>query len=183
VAVDPQILAQALGTPEDRDVVDSPIVRAVILMEPENAGVLVPALARPDTLAARNARSILCEFDESAVPYLLSALARSDDGQTRSVGIDVLWAILCVVDVQGRRARLEESAAQITTLLGDRRPEPDTMPAYIERDFRPRICDQMFVVVQELLDAEYDQSLFRGLTDEGRDLAIRRLRLGSGPVA
>jgi hypothetical protein len=183
VAVDPQLLAQALRTPEDRDVVDSPIVRAVILAESENAALLVPALARPDTLEARNARSILCEFEESAVPYLLSALAGIDDAQTRKAGIDVLWAILCVVDVRSRRTLLEESTTQITSLLADRRQGPDTMPAYIERDFRPRICDHLYVVVQELLDPEYDQSSFRGLTDEGRDLAIRRLRMGSGPVA
>lgn len=183
MAVDPQLLTQALRTPDDRDVVDSPIVRSVILVEPENAALLVPALARPDTLEARNARSILCEFEEPAVPYLLSALAGTDDAQTRKVGIDVLWAIVCVVDVRSRRSLLEESTVQIATLLADRRPEPDTMPAYVERDFRPRICDHLYVVVQELLDPEYDQSSFRGLTDEGRDLAIRRLRMGSGPVA
>jgi hypothetical protein len=183
VAVDPQLLTQALRTPEDRDVVDSPIVRAVILVEPENAALLVPALARPDTLEARNARSILCEFEESAVPYLLSALAGTDDAQTRKAGIDVLWTIVGAVDVRSRRTLLEESTAQIVTLLGDRRPVPDTMPAYVERDFRPRICDHLYVIIQELLDPEYDQSSFRGLTDEDRDLAIRRLRLGSGPVA
>jgi len=183
MAVDPQLLAQALRTPEDRDVVESPIVRAVILAEPENAALLIPELARQDALEARNARRILCEFEESAVPYLLSALVGTDDAQARKAGIDVLWTIVCAVDQRSRRALLEGSAAQITSLLADRRPEPDTMPDYIERDFLPRICDHLYVVVQELLDLDYDQSSFRGLTDEGRDLAIRRLRVGSGPVA
>lgn len=183
MAADPQLLAQALRTPEDQDVVDSPIVQAVILAEPENAALLVPALARSDALEARNARSILCEFEESAVPYLLSALVQTDDAQTRKVGIDVLWTIVSAIDVRSRRTLLAGLPGQITSLLADRRPEPDIMPVYIERDFRPRICDHLYVAVQELLDPDYDQSSFRGLTDEGRDLAIRRLRMGPGPVA
>jgi hypothetical protein len=61
-------------------------------------------------------------------------------------------------------------------LLNDTRPLPDDMPEYIECDFRGRICDLAFIVISQLINREYDQSLFRSVDDSGRNEEIRRFK-------
>lgn len=175
MAIDPRLLAQALRTPANRDPTESPIVRAVILTDPANAADIVPALGRRDPLEARNARYILCEFGPLAVPHVLAALAGAPAG-ARAQGIEVVWALLT-----GERAwvvaeAFDAAAADLDMLLRDRGPLPDEMPAHVERDFRGRVCDLAYVVVEQLLDPRFDQSTFRALDDDGRDEAIRRRR-------
>jgi hypothetical protein len=175
MALDPQLIAQALRTPESQDVTETPIVRAVILSDPGNAADLVPALARGDTPESRNARRVLCQFGPEAVPHLLDALAASAGARVRAEGIGVLWALLSVEDVRVVRTRLGDSWSEVGALLHDTSPLPDEMPDYIERDFTGRVCDLAYVVVQELVDDGFDQSSFRALDDEGRNQAIRQL--------
>ena len=62
-------------------------------------------------------------------------------------------------------------------LLDDTSPLRDDMPAYVERDFHGRICDLAFGIVQQLLDREYDHSLFRSLDGTSRNEEIRRLKI------
>jgi hypothetical protein len=175
MALDPLLLAQALRTPEDRDVRRTPIVRAVILSDPANAADLVPALGQAGELAAANARRILCLFDAAAVPHLLAALTAAG-ARTRKEGIEILWAMLAGESAATIRQTLEENSQPLFELLDDRRALPDTLPDYIERDFRGRICDLAFIVLQRLIDPKFDQSLFRSLDDEGRDEEIRRMK-------
>jgi hypothetical protein len=175
MAIDSQLLTQALRTPESQDVTETPIVRAVILTDPANAADLVPALARADTLESRNARRVLCQFGPDAVPHLLDALAATADARARAEGIGVLWALLSVEDLRVVRAQLGDSWSEVGVLLRDPSPVPDEMPAYIERDFTRRVCDLAYVVVEELNDDRFDQSSFRALDDDGRDQAIREL--------
>jgi hypothetical protein len=173
--LDPLLLAQALRTPEDHDVRRTPIVRAVILGDPANAADLVPALAQPGELAAANARRILCLFEAPAVPHLLAALAAAGIRE-RKEGIEILWAMLVGESAATIRQTLEQSSQPLFKLLDDRRALPDTMPEYVERDFRGRICDLAFIVLQRLIDPNFDQSLFRSLDDDGRDEEIRRMK-------
>ena len=74
------------------------------------------------------------------------------------------------------RETLEASTGATNTLLNDRSPLPDDLPESVERDFRGRVCDMVFVVVRELQDAAYDQSTFRGMDPQERDRAIADLR-------
>ena len=74
------------------------------------------------------------------------------------------------------RDTLIQIAPDMEVLLDDKRPLPDHMPEYIERDFRGRICDVAFIVLQQLIDVEYDQSVFRSLDDTSRDEEIARLK-------
>jgi hypothetical protein len=50
------------------------------------------------------------------------------------------------------------------------------MPDYVERDFRGRICDLAFIVIQQMISPEYDQSLFRSMDENGRNKEIDRLK-------
>lgn len=175
MAIDPNLLAQVLRTPDSRDVTESPIVRAVILSDPANAADLVPALDDNQTLEASNARKILCLFESNAVPPLLTAL-RMAGPRARQEGLEVLWALLVAEEAWTVRETLETVKPDLHTLLDDTNPLRDDMPEYIERDFRGRICDLAFGIVQQLLDREYDQSLFRSLDDTGRNEEIRRLK-------
>jgi len=175
MAIDPNLLAQVLRTPESRDVTESPIVRAVILSDPTHAADLVPALEQEQTLEAFNARKILCLFEADAVPHVLTAL-RTAGPRARREGLEVLWALLVGEEAWTVRDTLAAVKPDLDVLLEDRGPLPDELPDYIERDFRGRICDLAFAIIQQLTDREYDQSLFRSLDDTGRDEEIRRLK-------
>jgi hypothetical protein len=173
--VDPQLLSQALRTPESQEVAESPIVRAVVLADPSNVSDLVPLLARPDTLEGRNARRVVCHFQADAVPPLLAALASATSATARMQGVEMLWTLLAGEEPHVIRAALGESAGDLTALLQDTTPLPVEYPEYIEVDFTGRVCDLAYIVVRELLDRDFDQSGFRALDDEGRDADIRRM--------
>lgn len=177
MAVSPLILAQALRTPRNQDVTESPIVRTMILTDPANARDLVPALERPLTLEAYNARRILCQFDGDAAPSLLAALV--DAGTVaRQDGLEVLWSMLTGEDRWRRGEFLSRGQAGLVALLEDARPMVDDLPDFIERDFRGRICDLAFIIVRQLMKPDYDQSSFRSLDAEERDREIAALRRG-----
>ena len=179
--IDPRLLEQVLSTPESRDVTSSPIVRAVILADVANAAVLVAALEQGETLASSNARRILCLFGPGAVPHVLGAL-RAAGPVARIEGLEVLWALLQGEERWTVRDMLTAGRSDLDLLLDDMRALPDEMPDYIERDFRGRIRDLAYIVVQELMDRDFDQSVFRSLDDPSRDEEIRRLReTGFGP--
>lgn len=175
MAIDPQILAQVLRTPKSQDVTESPIVRAVILSEATNAADLVSALERSHTIEAYNARRILCLFDANAVPYLLMELRKAGPN-ARKEGIEILWAMFIGEETWTVRETLAGVKGDLDTLLQDTHSLPDEIPDYIERDFRGRICDLAFIVIQQLISPEYDQSLFRSMDDNGRNEEIKRLR-------
>ncbi len=180
MAIAPQLLAQALRTPRTEDVTQSPIVRLLILNDPTNALDLVPALERPLSLEAYNARRILCQFDGDAAPSLLAALV--DAGAVaRQDGLEVLWSMLAVEDRRRRGELLSMGQAGLRAFLEDARPMVDDLPDYVERDFRGRICDLAFILVRQLMSPDYDQSYFRSLDAEGRDREIAALRRG-GPA-
>ncbi|MDH5666820.1 MAG: hypothetical protein OEY86_02265 [Nitrospira sp.] len=173
--IDPQLLEQVLRTPESRDVTESPIVRVVILADAANASDLVPALNESGTVEANNARRILALFEPAAVPHLLAALGPAGLN-ARMEGLEALWALLVGEEKGTVRETLTVAKPSLDVLLEDTRPLPDEMPEYIERDFRGRICDLAYIVVQQLLDPEVEQSMFRSLDDRGRDAEIRRLK-------
>jgi hypothetical protein len=182
MAIDPQLLDQVLSTPESRDISASPIVTAVILSDPANAGDLVPNLEEIETNRSKNARRILCLFGAKAAPYLISALLNTGVN-ARKEGIEILWSMLLGENKWTIQDTLSQIGPHMEVLLDDRRPLPDHMPEYIERDFRGRICDLAYIVLQQLIDSEYDQSLFRSLDENGRDAEIARLkRRGFGSV-
>lgn len=175
MAVDPQLLDQVLRTPVSHDINASPIVTAVILSDPANATDLVPALERMETIQSKNARRILCLFGAEAVPYLVSALLNVGVN-ARKEGIEILWSMLVGENKWTIRDTLTQSAPDMEVLLTDKRPLPEHAPDYMERDFQGRICDLAFIVLQHLIDAEYDQSSFRSLDERGRDEEIVRLK-------
>lgn len=184
--VDPQLLEQALGLPEEKDPEDSPIVTAVILADPANAADLVPYLDRTDSLQALNARRILVEFDAPAAPVIVHAL-RSAGTSARLEGIEVVWSILLAEEPRARRdGLLALDGTDLDELLNDKRPVPeDDIPDYIERDFTGRICDLALIMLESLHDPDYDPSHFRQLDDDERDAEIDdfRRRRFSGYVA
>jgi hypothetical protein len=179
--IDRQLLEQILRTPESRDVSDSPIVTAIILHDASNAADLVPYLDQIDSDASINARRILCMFDAAAIPYLLVAM-RNAGLEARKECIEILWSTLLGESAQTVREILIQVGPDKEMLLDDKRPLPDEFSEYVERDFRGRICDLAFIMLQSVVDSEYDQSLFRSLDDNERDTEIARLkRKGSEP--
>jgi hypothetical protein len=64
----------------------------------------------------------------------------------------------------------------LNLLLDDTTPLPDDLPAHIERDFRGRICDLAYIVIQQLLSPHFDQSTFRSMDNERRDREIDLLK-------
>ena len=175
MAIDPQMLAQVLHTPKSHDVTKSPIVNAVILSEAANAADLVPALEHIQTIEAYNARRILCLFDTNAVPYLLTEL-RTAGPTARKEGLEILWALLVGEEAWTVRETLAAVKPDLDTLMDDTHLLPDDMPNYIERDFYGRICDLAFIVIQQLISLDYDQSLFQSLDENGRNELIKRLK-------
>lgn len=178
MALDKQSLEQVLRTPKHQDVTESPLVKTVIINDPANAAEFVEALEWSETLEAHNARRILCLFDAKAVPYLLAKLPTAS-ANTRKEGLEIFWALLAGEDHWTVREVLSQIKADLTHLLNDTQPLPDNMPEYIERDFQGRICDLAFMVTQQLIDPQYDQSLFRSLDDHGRNEQIKRLKARS----
>lgn len=175
MALPPQMLAQILRMPKTQDVTESPIVRAMILNDASNAAELVEPLEQSQTLEAYNARRILCLFEADAVPHLLAKLATAGP-IARKEGLEILWALLAVEEAWKVREILSTVKPDLDKLLDDTRALPDDMPEYIERDFRGRICDLAFIVASQLINREYDQSLFRSLDDRGRNEEIRRFK-------
>lgn len=175
MTIDPHMLAQVLRTPQSQDVTESPIVRAAILSEAAHAADLVPALEQSRTLEAVNARRILCLFEADAVPHVLAKLGTAGPN-ARQEGLEILWALLVGEKPWTVRETLAAAARDLDILLEDTRPLSDEMPDYIERDFRGRICDLAFLVMQQLIDSAYDQSLFRSLDERGRNAEIKRLQ-------
>ena len=182
--LDPQLLTQVLKTPDTQDVTQSPTVNDVILRDPANAADLVEALQAGNKLAAYNARRILCEFGSSAVPWLMTRLATAGVDARRQV-LEVLWALLITEASTTVRDSLRLVKPKLNMLLDDRTALPDLGPTYIERDFRGRLCDLAYIVIQELLSPRFDQSLFRSLDNADRDKEIGVLKRSdlSGTVA
>ena len=173
--LDPQLLSQVLRTPRTQDVTRSPIVTAIILQDPANAADLVGALETAKTLEAYNARLILCEFGADAVPALVARLTTAGPNARRE-GLDVLWALLATESPTTIRDSLKGVKNDLNLLLGDATPLPADAPDHIERDFRGRLCDLAYIVIQELLAPHFDQSAFRALDDQGRDREIDVLK-------
>ncbi|HXV43245.1 MAG TPA: hypothetical protein VEC96_09295 [Anaerolineae bacterium] len=173
--MDPLLLDQALRTPEGRDVTASPIVRTIVLADPANAADLVPALEQPDSLEGRNALRILCLFGPEAAGPLVAALVGAGLW-ARLAGLDVLWCLLSTEEPRTVRDGLAQARPGLETLLDDRRPVPDDLPEFIEHDFLGRVCDQAFLIAREMLDPEYDASVFRRLDENGRDQEIARFK-------
>lgn len=176
MVVDPEMLEQALRTPEAQDVTDTPIVRGIVLTDPANAAALVPYLDRPDSLQGRNALRILSQFGPAAVPVTLNAMASNGSSMVHSNGLTAIWSMFVGEPLAVVREYLAASTSSIHALLDDRSPLPDDMPAYIERDFRGRVCDMVYVVINELQNPRFDQSTFRGMDDRERDRAIVQLK-------
>ncbi len=175
MAVHPFLLEQVLRLPEEKDVRNSPIVTAIILADPANAADLVPYLERRDGPVAANARRVLCLFDAAAVPHLVAALA-DRSAAARMDGLEILWTLLITESAPVARDALERIAPDLDPLFADKRQLPYELPPHVEHDFVGRICDLAFLVCTEILDPDFDQSLFRSLDDEGRDREIARLR-------
>jgi hypothetical protein len=175
MAIDPQMLTQVLRTPKSQDVTESPIVRAVILSAASNAADLVSALERSGTIEAYNARRILCLFEANAVPHVLAELGTAGPN-ARKEGLEILWALLVGEEAWTVRETLAAVKRDLDIVLEDTHSLPDEMPDYIERDFRGRICDLAFIVIQQLISPQYDQSLFRSMDENGRNEEIKHLK-------
>jgi hypothetical protein len=173
--LDAQLLARVLATPESMDVIETPVVRAVVLSDPANAADLVPWLAEVNNLQSRNARRVLCLFDAKAAAPILGALAAADT-RARNQVIDVLWAILVNENAWTIRETLEAVKSDLNVLLDDRTVPPDEMPEYVERDFHGRVCDRAYLVLQRLVGPKRDLSVFRASDDEERNREIDRMK-------
>lgn len=174
MALDPALLARALRTPPDRDVTSAPYVRSVALAEAAHAAELVPFLAG-GAVEAGNAGAVLCAFGPDAVPHLVQALGEQP-ARVREQGVDVLWAILHGEPRAVVQDALRAAAAGLDVLLDDRDPLPDERPEHVERDFRGRVCDLVYLVVRILREPQWDESVFVAADAAGRDAAIRVLR-------
>ena len=173
--LDQQLLAQVLRTPKSQDVTESPIVTAIILEDPANAGDLVDALEAPETLEAYNARLILTHFQADAAPAFATRLTTAGPNARRQ-GLDILWALLATESPRTVRDTLSSIKPALNLLLDDKTSLPDRIPANIEQDFRGRICDLAYIWIQLLLSPHFDQSLFRSLDSAGRDKEIEVLK-------
>jgi hypothetical protein len=178
MAIDSQLLEQVLTTPVSRDVRNSPIVTAIILPDPANAAAVVPYLDRPGTEVSVNARRILCLFEANAAPNVAAALQNAN-AYVRKEGMEVLWAILISEDARTIQDVLKKIAPNMQVLLDDKRLLPGELPDYVEHGFRGRICDFAYVVLRQLIQKEYDPSIFRFAGEKVRDDEIARLRNSS----
>lgn len=175
MALDPRLLDQVLRMPEGREVTASPIVTAIILADPANAADLVSALEQPNSLEGRNTWRVLCRFGPEATGPLVAALVGAGLNG-RQVGLEVLWCLLATADRHTVRDALVRTAPGLEVLLNDRRPLPKDPPDHMEHDFVGRVCDEAFLVVRDLLDPEYNPSMFHSLDEEGRDQEIARFK-------
>jgi hypothetical protein len=173
--VDPELLDYVLRTPLTQDVADSPLVTGVILADPANAADLVPALDDVGTDRSANARRVLAMFGPEAAPFAVRAVVEHSEDARADV-LQCSWAMLTGESEGTIRETLAGMSSALGPLFEDRTALPDRMPAYVERDFRGRLCDLAFVVVSLLLNPSYDQSSFRLMEDTERDDEILRLR-------
>jgi len=179
MAIDREMIEQALTAPVSRDVRASPIVTAVILPDPANAAVLVPYLDRPGTDVSVNARRILCLFGADAAPHVAAAL-QDVGAYARKESMEILWAILVGEDVRTIQDALEKITPDMEAVLNDKRPLPGEVAEYVERGFRGRICDFAYVVLHQLMQKEYNPSVFRSSSEKVRDEEIARWKRSSG---
>jgi hypothetical protein len=173
--IDLQLVTQVLRTPKSQDVTNTPIVTAIILQDPSNAADLVQALEQSDTLEGFNARKILCQFEATAVAPLVARLGTAGP-RARKEGLEILWALLTTEAASTVRETLTSVKNGLSVLLDDRTDLPDELPPYIERDFRGRVCDLAYIVIQTLLSARFDQSAFRAMGSDERNQEIDRFR-------
>jgi hypothetical protein len=170
-----ELLYRVLRTPMHMDVTGTPIVTTTILRDPANAAELVGALENPDSLESFNARRILCEFSADAVPSIATRLM-SAGFNAREQGLDVLWALLMPQSPAKVRTVLQSIKPALNVLLSDKTPIPEDTSGRIEPDFSGRLCDQAYIRIQLMLSPRFNQSIFRGLDDNGRDREIDKLK-------
>lgn len=167
MAIDPAMLDQVLGMPEDRDVRSSPIVTAIILADPTNAADLAGFLDEGASLRARNARRILCLFGAAAVPALLSA-AVSAEPYARQQALEILPALFAGEDLRVVRDVLAQAYQSLSVLLRDEQPIQHRSELPVERDFQGRICDLAYVVLSLQLSPTKELSEFRAADNDQR---------------
>ena len=173
--VDAAVLERILRTPRRTPVERGPIVQLVVLDDPANIALLVPALAEPGTLGQRNAFAVLCRYGAVGVAPLLQSLQGAGFA-TRRAGLDVLWAMLAKEPQRTIGATLQAVKPLLFGLLDDGTLIPDDRPAHVERDFPARLCDLAYVYIGLLRSRRFEQSLFRVQTRDERDRAIARLK-------
>ena len=130
---------------------------------------------RQVNLARRASARQRFRLGADAIPYLLRAAA-TGSAETSKEAIEIMWAMLIGEDKATIRETLSVVSSELDQLLQDKRPLPDTMPEFIERDFVGRVCDLTYSVLCQLEDPEHDRSFFRSMDDDARDTEIRRYR-------
>jgi hypothetical protein len=157
---------------------------------PGLAELLLPALASGSTARVANARRLLSLFNEEA----LLTVARGfeiDDATARFEILGVLWAIIVAAPPREWPLMLDSVAPYLKPGLEDRRrPERGFAdPERLELEHDYRICDEVYLFLNRLRSADFDDSYFEVLEDDRKDAEVsqfgRRMDnlLGSPVVA
>jgi hypothetical protein len=142
---------------------------------PHLAELILPALASGRDALVANARHLLTLFDETA----LLTIARGfevDDATARSEILGVLWAHLIGMVADDRAAWLEAVAPYLRPGLEDERvPHRGyAEPEVVEMEHDYRVCDDTYLLLNRLLDSEFDDSRFRVLEENERGDVVRQ---------
>lgn len=164
------LTAETGALEENADRLEAEFAKAPYLAE-----LILPALSSGRDALVANARQMLTLFDETA----LLTIARGfevDDATARSEILGVLWAYLISMAPDDRAAWLEAIAPYLRPGLDDeRRPRRGyAEPEVVEMEHDYRVCDDTYLLLNRLLDREFDDSRFRVLEENERRDAVRQ---------
>jgi hypothetical protein len=153
---------------------------AKLLREARGPGATVAAVWQSGDAAARqNARTVLNEMEEAAIPPLLSA-------NGNLAADDQVWRMTMVVDTLADLRK--NAAALLDRQLMNRQAAPRaSMPGAEESEASRRVCDEAYIQMSRLMavDPKSEAFLlrmrqFRRMPEAGRDAEIRRARQAVG---
>lgn len=142
---------------------------------PEWADSLLPFLASGQARLVANARRLLTMFDEQA----LLTIARGyevEDPTARFEILNVLWAHLIGMTPRERQTWLEAVAPYLLRGLDDSRFPIRYLaePEIVEIRHVHRVCDETYLFLNRLLDAEFDDSGFARMEADARDPVVQQ---------
>ena len=172
--IEEAVVRRLLADARVRDFDGSPVFRS-IAKDPAAADILVNILREGRGETAARARRMLCLFDEVALPALMRGLME-EGSLWRSDLLHIIWTILAVYEPEAMPRFVAALTPGLVELFRDKSVVAPTYEFPIEVEYRYRVCDEAYVLVQRMRDPEFDESTLRGESLEERDAEIRLLR-------
>jgi len=151
------------------------VFRSTVLNDPGAAEILVGIMRAQGGQIRKRARRMLCFFDEPALPALDRGLTLQGS-LWRSDLLHIVWTIVSGYDPNELPRLLGLLAPRLVSLFDDKSLVVPEYSMPIEIEYRYRVCDEAYVLCQNMLHPEFDDTTLREETMEERDAAIRILR-------